>query len=280
MHLYVKLNNPFQPAPPILYYVCVCGMHKTKPNNVQFLRTLTAKTFCYCDNVLSCGHDQQIMCQIFRCYCNGVHWTKNCVSYSHWKHMKYEFTAVYIHREFKGADMDYRDHLAKLHLLPLMMEFEIADIIFLVKSLKYPSDHFNIVQFSVNHTCSSTCLDIPIRLNTTSISITFLGSRILYLHLTLVSLYLQSKPDFVNSFVIMNARIIIYVHVTNALSCLFICILIVLCSKFCSCSVCFVCVWLLASFAFSPSTQLSQPHPVSLLPYYPLYPLCCKAPFL
>ena len=41
--------------------------------------------------------------------------------------------------------IDYnRYHLIHLNLLPLMMELEIADVMFLVKSLKFPSDHFNI----------------------------------------------------------------------------------------------------------------------------------------
>ena len=32
-------------------------------------------------------------------------------------------------------------------MLPLMMEYESADIIFLVKSMKYPSNHFSITNF-------------------------------------------------------------------------------------------------------------------------------------
>ena len=54
--------------------------------------------------------------------------------------------------------MNYKNRLTQLHLLPLMMEFEIADILFLVRSLKYPSHHFNIhkfIQFS-NHTTRSS----------------------------------------------------------------------------------------------------------------------------
>ena len=34
-----------------------------------------------------------------------------------------------------------------VNLLPLMMEFEIVDIMFLVKSVKFPSAHFNIHEF-------------------------------------------------------------------------------------------------------------------------------------
>jgi hypothetical protein len=57
------------------------------------------------------------------------------------------------------TSMDYRNRLIHLKLLPLMMELEIADIIFFIKSVRYPSDHFNIfdfVQFSAHHTRSSS----------------------------------------------------------------------------------------------------------------------------
>ena len=46
-----------------------------------------------------------------------------------------------------NSSMDYRERLIHLHLLPLMMEFEISDILFLVKSMKYPSNHFDIYSF-------------------------------------------------------------------------------------------------------------------------------------
>ena len=59
--------------------------------------------------------------------------------------------------------MNYKDCLTHLHLLPLMMEYEIADIIFFIKSLKFPSEYFNIynfVKFSGNPTRSSTYLKL------------------------------------------------------------------------------------------------------------------------
>ena len=40
-----------------------------------------------------------------------------------------------------NSAMDYRDRLISLEMLPLMMEYEIADIMFLIKSLKNPSSH-------------------------------------------------------------------------------------------------------------------------------------------
>jgi hypothetical protein len=54
------------------------------------------------------------------------------------------------------TSMDYRNRLIHLKLLPLMMELEIADIIFFIKSVRYTSDHFDFVQFSAHHTCSSS----------------------------------------------------------------------------------------------------------------------------
>ena len=37
--------------------------------------------------------------------------------------------------------LDYKDRLIQLNILPLMMEFEIAGVIFLIKSIKFPSNH-------------------------------------------------------------------------------------------------------------------------------------------
>ena len=49
---------------------------------------------------------------------------------------------------------NYRQWLEKLQLLPLMSMFELNDIMFCVKSLKHPTDHFNIndyVSFNDNN---------------------------------------------------------------------------------------------------------------------------------
>ena len=43
----------------------------------------------------------------------------------------------------------------KLHMLPLMMQFEITDIMFFVTSIKSPSAHFNMLQH-VNFSKAST----------------------------------------------------------------------------------------------------------------------------
>lgn len=50
---------------------------------------------------------------------------------------------------------DYRTRLLSLHLLPLMHQLEINDIVFAVKSFKCPAEHFNIFDF-VNFTTSAT----------------------------------------------------------------------------------------------------------------------------
>ena len=54
---------------------------------------------------------------------------------------------------------NYRLRLVNLNLLPLMMAFEINDIIFFIKCLKHPSEYFDIfnyVTFCSSHTWSST----------------------------------------------------------------------------------------------------------------------------
>ena len=43
--------------------------------------------------------------------------------------------------------LDYRNRSLHLNLFPLMIEFEITDIMLLVKSIKFPSDHFPIYKF-------------------------------------------------------------------------------------------------------------------------------------
>ena len=40
---------------------------------------------------------------------------------------------------------DYKSRLTSLNMLPLMMQFELNDIIFFVSSLKNPTDSFNIL---------------------------------------------------------------------------------------------------------------------------------------
>ena len=62
-----------------------------------------------------------------------------------------------------NSSMDYRDRLISLEMLPLMMEYEILDIMFLIKSLKNPSSHFNILDFiifNISNTRSSSYLKL------------------------------------------------------------------------------------------------------------------------
>lgn len=57
------------------------------------------------------------------------------------------------------SSSDYKSRLKSLHLLPLMYHLELNDVMFLIKSLQHPSDHFNIshfITFSDNNTRSSS----------------------------------------------------------------------------------------------------------------------------
>ena len=54
---------------------------------------------------------------------------------------------------------DYKTRLLKLDLLPLMYILDFYDILFFVKALKQPSDHFNIhhhISFSTSNTRSAS----------------------------------------------------------------------------------------------------------------------------
>jgi len=58
-----------------------------------------------------------------------------------------------------NSSLEYKERLTMLNILPLMMTFEIADILFFIKHLKTPLDNFNIrdyILFSYSNTRSST----------------------------------------------------------------------------------------------------------------------------
>ena len=53
---------------------------------------------------------------------------------------------------------DYKSRLIKLNMLPLMYYYDLSDILFFIKSVKFPSSHFNItnyIQFCNQSTRSS-----------------------------------------------------------------------------------------------------------------------------
>ena len=80
-----------------------------------------------------------------------------------------------------NPSMDYRDRLISLEMLPLMMEYEIADIMFLIKSLKSPSSHFNIadfISFNISNTRSSSYLKLRHSVSKTNIQGHFYFHRI------------------------------------------------------------------------------------------------------
>ena len=95
--------------------------------------------------------------------------------------------------------MGYKSRLTSLLLLPLMMQFELGDIICFVKSFKFPSSHFNLMDyfpFSSKVTdCLLTLNSIIIFLNFTLPDISslgdFLACGIHYQPLTLIFLSQQ-----------------------------------------------------------------------------------------
>lgn len=58
-----------------------------------------------------------------------------------------------------NCNLSYKSRLQQLHLLPLMYNYELNDILFLVKSLKSTSEHFDVrqyIQFTSNSTRSGS----------------------------------------------------------------------------------------------------------------------------
>ena len=76
---------------------------------------------------------------------------------------------------------DYKSRLLTLHLLPLTMMYELNDILFFIKSLKEPSDAFNVldyVSFSCNATRSSTHTKLVHKFTKTNAAKHFYFSRL------------------------------------------------------------------------------------------------------
>ena len=51
---------------------------------------------------------------------------------------------------------NYKDRLIQLGMLPLMYIYELADIMFFIKSIKHPTDKFNILNYVSFHTGPAT----------------------------------------------------------------------------------------------------------------------------
>ena len=95
-------------------------------------------------------------------------------------------------------DISYKTRLIHLNLLPLMYILELNDIMFFVKSLKAPSDYFNIYQyvhFANNSTRSASFSKLFHIRPTSSIHHHFYFSRIVRLwnHMPIIDLSLSTK---------------------------------------------------------------------------------------
>ena len=86
---------------------------------------------------------------------------------------------------------DYKDRLISLELLPLMMYYELLDIMFFVKSLKTPNDCFDISNYLQFTTCNTQSSNIRL-VHTRSSNIILLDIFILIAYLNYGMLYLQS----------------------------------------------------------------------------------------
>ena len=97
----------------------------------------------------------------------------------------------------------YKARLLKLHLLPLMYTLELNDLVFFIKSIIHPSDHFNIfnyVTFSSINTRSSTrhklihrCSSSRTHFHSYFLRITRLWNSLPYIDLSIPPLILKAQ---------------------------------------------------------------------------------------
>ncbi len=93
--------------------------------------------------------------------------------------------------------MDYKSRLIRLHLLPLMYHYELADIMFMVNSLKKTSSHFNVLNFvemQHSNTRSSDKLSLKHIRSSTKFDQQFYFNRIPRLWNKLPPIYLSQSP--------------------------------------------------------------------------------------
>ena len=80
-----------------------------------------------------------------------------------------------------NSSLDYKARLVSLHLLPLMSWLELADIMLLVKHIKYPDNRLRIfdhITFSTSRTRSSTYCKLSYRRSRTIKSRHFYFNRV------------------------------------------------------------------------------------------------------
>ena len=73
----------------------------------------------------------------------------------------------------KDYSLDYRSRLISFHLLPLMYLYELSDVLFFVRSLKFPDPSFPIkdyISFSKAPTRSASSSKLSIKSSSTSLS--------------------------------------------------------------------------------------------------------------
>ena len=104
--------------------------------------------------------------------------------------------------------MPYKSRLQQLHLLPLMYVYELNDLMFLIKSLKSPTDNFNIrnhIAFVSNSTRSGVHQKLVHPKSSSAVHHHFYFNRIvrLYNYLPVINLSLPTnviKQQIINYF--------------------------------------------------------------------------------
>ena len=183
--------------------------------------------------------------------------------------------------------MDYKDRLIDLHLLPLMMEFEISDITFLVKSMKNRSPHFDVFNFleCCHHsTLSSSSFKLRHSLSKNNTQGNFYFNRISRLWNSLPPLdinlsLLVINPLLESLYFPFQSTQYLFLPLSVSLSYIAALNFLYVCYSLSSFVVCVLCVLYRSSgcwpSAFRPSTQTFSIQS-SIHPVYSFHLLCCK----
>ena len=122
---------------------------------------LLRRVFCRANTIIAKKHLFNVLVKSQISYCSEI-WRPHLLKDMQTLENIQRRATKFILSDFSS---DYKSRLLSLNMLPLMMQFELSDIMFFIKSLKEPSDSFDIlkyVTFCSGRTRSATFLKLKL----------------------------------------------------------------------------------------------------------------------
>ena len=122
---------------------------------------LLRRVFCRANTIIAKKHLFNVLVKSQISYCSEI-WRPHLLKDIQTLENIQRRATKFILSDFSS---DYKSRLLSLNMLPLMMQFELSDIMFFIKSLKEPSDSFDIlkyVTFCSGRTRSATFLKLKL----------------------------------------------------------------------------------------------------------------------